>query len=202
MPGANDEGLTAAIILAAGASRRMGRNKLLLRIGGETLVRRAVARATAAGMSPVIVVLGHDPDSIRHELAGLSCQFVANPDYFGPTGGSLHRGLEALPDRVGSAVVMLADMPMITVEMLQSMVARARNSPAPAVASRYGDVLAPPLLFRRSLFAELLAWQGEGCGKQVVLRHQDEAIYLDWPVEALADIDTPGDLEILLRPGA
>ncbi|MGH7584559.1 MAG: nucleotidyltransferase family protein, partial [Gemmatimonadales bacterium] len=60
---------------------------------------------------------------------------------------------------------------------------------------RYGDVFAPPLLFRRSLFDELLAWHGEGCGKQVVLRHQDEAAILDWPADTLTDIDTPADLD-------
>jgi CTP:molybdopterin cytidylyltransferase MocA len=69
----------------------------------------------------------------------------------------------------------------------------ARRDPAPLVVSRYGDVAAPPLLFRRALFDELLAWTGDGCGKAVVQRHWDEAAFLDWPPAALADVDTPED---------
>jgi molybdenum cofactor cytidylyltransferase len=61
------------------------------------------------------------------------------------------------------------------------------------VVSRYGDVKAPPLLFRRALFAELLAWHGEGCGKAVVQSHASEAAYHDWPLDALDDVDTPED---------
>jgi CTP:molybdopterin cytidylyltransferase MocA len=59
--------------------------------------------------------------------------------------------------------------------------------------SRYGDVTAPPLLFRRALFAELMAWTGEGCGKAVVQAHRHEARYVDRPGAVLADVDTPED---------
>src|SRR5437879_312284 len=94
---------------------------------------------------------------------------------------------------VGAAVVLLADMVLVTQQMLAGLVAAARGSPAPLVVSRYGDVTAPPLLFRRALFGELLAWSGEGCGKTVVQGHRDEALFLDWPAEVLADVDTPED---------
>jgi CTP:molybdopterin cytidylyltransferase MocA len=89
---------------------------------------------------------------------------------------------------------MLADMPLVTEEMLRALASEARANAAPLAVSRYGGVFAPPLLFRRTLFPELLAWHGEGCGKQVVLRHQDEAVVLDWPASSLTDIDTPEDL--------
>ncbi|HET6681879.1 MAG TPA: hypothetical protein VFG84_11800, partial [Gemmatimonadaceae bacterium] len=59
------------------------------------------------------------------------------------------------------------------------------------------DVSAPPLLFRRSLWPELLAYTGEGCGKAVVNAHRHEAEWLDWPVDALRDIDTPEDYDAL-----
>lgn len=184
----------AAIILAAGASRRMGRNKMLLHVDGEALVRRAVRRALAAGADPVIVVTGHEPGLVHAELDGLACSFVHNPDFTGPTSTSLHCGLQAVPSNVDAAAVILADMPLVTNAMLRALFDALRDSNAPLAVSRYGDVFAPPLLFHRSLFAELLAWHGEGCGKQVVLRHQDEAAIIDWPVDALMDIDTPEDL--------
>jgi len=77
------------------------------------------------------------------------------------------------------------------------LVDAARGNRAPLVVSRYGDVTAPPLLFRRALFDDLLAWTGEGCGKAVVQRHRDEAVILDWPAHALVDVDTPEDFHSL-----
>jgi molybdenum cofactor cytidylyltransferase len=195
MPPPTDPARVGAVILAAGASRRMGpgRNKMLLRIDAESLVRRAARRALAAGLSPVVVVIGHEPDLIRAELTDLPVEFAVNPDYTGPTSGSLHQGLNALPPDVGAAVVILGDMVRVTAETLAMLVAAARGTDAPLVVSRYGDVTAPPLLFRRALFPELLAWTGEGCGKTVVKAHSHEAMYVDRPVALLADVDTPED---------
>ena len=184
-----------AIILAAGASTRMGRNKMLLQIDGVPLVRRAVERALAAGLSPVVVVVGHETDLVRAALTGLQCTFASNPEFTGPTSGSLYAGLNALPANVSAAIVMLADMPFVSTAMLSQLATAMESNAAPLAVSRYGDVLAPPLLFRRELFAELLACHGEGCGKQVVMRHRDEAAFVDWPALALTDVDTPADAQ-------
>jgi molybdenum cofactor cytidylyltransferase len=183
----------AGVILAAGASRRMGQNKMLLRLEGESLVRRAARRALAAGLSPVVVVIGHEAERVRAELQDLAVEFAASPDPTGPTGGSLHAGLRALSPEIGAAVVILGDMVQVSVETVAMLVAAARDTDAPLVVSRYGDVTAPPILFRRALFAELLAWTGEGCGKAVVRAHSREAMYVDRPVALLADVDTPED---------
>jgi molybdenum cofactor cytidylyltransferase len=171
----------------------MGRNKMMLELDRKPLVRHAVERAFAAGLSPVIVVTGHEPDRLRDSLAGLRCSFAYNEAFTGPTSRSLHRGLDAVPADVNNAVIMLADMPFVSTAMLKQLVDVMRTNPAPLAASRYGDVLAPPLFFRRALFAELLAWHGEGCGKQVVMTHREEAAILDWEPGALVDIDTADD---------
>src|SRR5690348_15485128 len=187
----------AGVILAAGASRRMGKNKMLLALEGESLIRRAATRALEAGLSPVVVVIGHEAERLRAELRDLPVEFAVNPDFTGPTSGSLHQGLNALGPEVGAAIVMLGDMVRVTPETLAMLVAAARGTDAPLVVSRYGDVTAPPLLFRRVLFPELLAWTGEGCGKTVVKAHSHEAMYVDRPVALLADVDTPEDFEAL-----
>ena len=70
---------TAAVVLAAGSSTRMGENKMLLPLGGETVVRRAVRTAVEAALDPIIVVLGHEPERVRAALAGLPCRTVVNP---------------------------------------------------------------------------------------------------------------------------
>jgi molybdenum cofactor cytidylyltransferase len=88
---------------------------------------------------------------------------------------------------------MLADMPFVTADMLAAIVVRHRTSGAPMVVSRYGEVNAPPMLYARSLFAELLALSGEACGKEMIRRHRSDAAVMTWPEDALADIDLPED---------
>lgn len=187
----------AAILLAAGASRRMGRNKLLLPVDGTPMVRRAARRAIEAGLTPVVVVLGHEAEHVRAALAGLDVRFVTSPEPTGPTSVSLHAGLRALGPEVNATVVMLVDMVNVTATMLRSLVDSSRAAGAPLEVSRYGAVLAPPLLFTRALWPELLAWHGEGCGKAVVRAHEPDARMHDWPESALQDIDTPEDYERL-----
>ena len=185
----------AGVVLAAGASRRMGRNKMLLELEGESLVRRAARRALEAGLSPVVVVLGHEADRARAVLAGLPVEIALNPDFTGPTSASLHAALDVLGQDVDAAVVLLGDMVHVSEAALAELVRRAGTSAAPLVVSRYGDVTAPPLLFRRALFGELLAWTGEGCGKAVVQAHKHEALYVDRPAAVLVDVDTPEDFQ-------
>jgi molybdenum cofactor cytidylyltransferase len=168
---------------------------MLLELEGEPLVRRAARRALAAGLSPVVVVLGHEADRARAALAGLGVEIALNADFTGPTSTSLHAGLDYLGQDVEAAVVLLGDMVYVGEAALADLVKRARVSDAPLIVSRYGDVTAPPLLFRRALFGELLAWKGEGCGKAVVQAHKHEAEYADRPAELLVDVDTTEDFQ-------
>jgi molybdenum cofactor cytidylyltransferase len=187
----------AGVVLAAGASRRMGRNKMLLALDGEPLVRRAARHALAAGLSPVVVVLGHEAAQVREALADLDVVFAENPDFQGPTSTSLQKGIERVPREARGAVVLLGDMVKVTDHMLTALAITARRTAAPLVASRYGDVVAPPFYFDRRLFSELAAWTGEGAGPGLVARHPGDVVYVDWPEDCLADVDTPEDLERL-----
>jgi molybdenum cofactor cytidylyltransferase len=186
------------VVLAAGPSSRMGTNKLLLDIDGETVVRRAVRRAIVAQLDPVIVVLGHEAERIERELEGVgpTCRMVVNTDYAGGINSSLKTGIANLPETVDAAVVMLADMPFVSADMIASLVERyhARKRP-PLVISDYDGVNAPPMLYDRALFPELQTMEGEGCGKVVVRRHRGDAEVLQWPVEKLRDLDVPSDYE-------
>ena len=80
-------------------------------------------------------------------------------------------------------------------EMIATLVERYRAGDAPLVISDYAGVNAPPMLYDRAFFEELLAMQGEGCGKQVGKRHRSEALSVSWPEEALTDLDVPDDYE-------
>ena len=173
----------------------MGRNKLLLEIGGETLVRRAVSAAGGAGVGRVVVVLGHDEARVRAELEGLSCETVVNPDHTRGAGTSLHTGVRQVAAEASAVVIVLADMPFVTAPMIAALVDRYRTTRAPVVVSRYGNVQAPPTLYDRALFAELLAIDDDRGGKQVVGRHQADAEAVTWPESALQDIDSPADYD-------
>ena len=187
------------MVLAAGLSTRMGRNKLLLELGGEPVVARAVRCASDAGLDPVLIVLGHDADRVRAAIAHLPAATVTNPQPAHGIHSSLRIGFEALagqPHEPGAAVVLLGDMPLVSPAMVRRLVERWRASRVhpPLVISVYGDVVAPPILYGASLFAELCSLGDEGCGKRVVKRHRAAALEVHWPSWALADLDEPGDL--------
>lgn len=188
----------AAVVLAAGASRRMGRNKLLLELGGESVVRRAARTAMEAGLSPVIVVTGHEREAVEAEVRGIGCRTVYNAAHEAGQHTSVGAGVAALTEdrggagRCAAAVVALADMPYVTAPMLRALAARHRETGAPLVISRYGDTIAPPMLYDRRLFGEL-ARMDRRCGREVVRRHRADAVEVEWPASALRDLDRPED---------
>jgi molybdenum cofactor cytidylyltransferase len=185
----------AAVVLAAGASTRMGRNKLLLEVDGETLVVRAARIAAEAGLEPVLVVLGHEADRVAEALAGIACRTILNPGHASGQASSFRTGIAAVPAGAGAAIVILSDMPRVTASMLRALIARYRETGAPLVFSDYGGVSAPPILYDRSLFSEIAG--GQEFGRDHVRRHRDRAVSVVWPADRLADLDRPEDIERL-----
>lgn len=190
--------MIAVVLLAGGASRRMGAHKLLLPLGGETLIRRAARTALAADVGPVWAVLGRDPDRLAAELADLSVQTVLNPDYAQGMSTSLRRGIAALPPEPGAALIMLADQPLVTPAILRALAARQRECPAAIVQPSYAGTRGNPVLFPRALFPELLAVSGDQGGREVVKRHADliEVVPFESTVP-LRDVDTAEEYEAL-----
>ena len=199
----------AAIVLAAGASVRMGRNKLLLELGGESVVRRAARMTVDAGMDPVVVVTGHERAAVEAELHGIGCRTVFNAEHAMGQHTSVSAGIAGLggeggrdagagrdsPGVCAAAVVVLADMPFVTADMLRAVTGHYRETGALLVLSRYGGAtIAPPMLYDRSLFGELLRMDRR-CGREVVRRHRAEAAVVDWPADALRDLDSTEDYE-------
>jgi len=186
----------AGVVLAAGASKRFGRNKLLLTLDGASLARRAATTALAAGLSPVVVVLGYEADAIARELSGLPVHPVVNADYERGMSTSLAAGIMAVGSEADAAVVLLADMPRVTAAMVGRLVEERRRTGAPLVASDYEGVQAPPTLYARTLFPELGGPEGDGSGKRVVRRHEAEAVRVRWPAAALTDVDREEDWQM------
>jgi molybdenum cofactor cytidylyltransferase len=192
-------GPVAGVVLAAGSSSRLGTNKLLIDLGGETVVQRAVHRALDAGLEPVIVVVGFEADRVAASLQGLDINLVVNRDYLRGMHASLQAGLGRVPADCEAAVVLLADMPLVTSAMSAALVARFRKGPEPLVLSLYGGVQAPPTLYSRALFPSLEA-AGEAGGRRVARDHRDEAAVMEWPPPLLVDLDRPEDVERIRSP--
>jgi molybdenum cofactor cytidylyltransferase len=188
----------AGIVLAAGLGSRMGRNKMLIQLDGRSVVRRAVETAVAAGLSPILVVMGHEQERVEAELSGLAFSKIVNADYAQGMNTSLRAGIAAVPHDCAAALLMLADMPLVDARMLGDLCEAFRSQQAPLVVSTYDQVVAPPIVYGRALFAELLALRAEDCGKRVVKAHRDEALELAWPTSALTDLDLPADVDRVL----
>lgn len=181
----------AAIVLAAGESRRLGRCKQLMEIDGVPLIRRAALNALATAPLQVLVVLGADPDPIRRALNGLAVECVDCAQWSEGMGASLRAGLARVRSEADAALLLLCDQPALDTAHLAALLARWRERPALAVASRYAGVRGVPALLPRPWFRSLAALRGDA-GARDLLRTRDDVI--DVVNQALArDIDQPGD---------
>jgi len=171
----------------------MGVSKQLLNFGGKPLVRRMAETALASNCSRVVVVLGARCDRVRDALEGLPLQFVENPAWEQGIGSSLRAGITvAVEAGVDAALVMLADQPFVTTEILNRVIHSHQSTRLPVVACRYSGTVGVPALFARELFIHLAAVPvDQGC-KGILLAHRAYAHFLDCP-EAAADLDTPED---------
>ena len=186
--------LVSAVILAAGASTRMGTQKLLLPVGGEPLVRRTVRHVCDAGFDDVLVVVGSDWENTLAALDGLPIRHAVNAEYASGMGSSFRTAIEYLP---GSDAVMfaLADQPFVTANEYRTLLDTYRHQTPAIISVRYGDVMAPPHMFQREFFPELAQLQHGA--RSLLERHRDRATVLHFPADLLMDIDTPEDYELV-----
>ncbi len=189
----------AAIVLAAGASRRYGEPKQLLPWGHTTLLDHVVGQARASQATQTIVVLGHQAErmaqALAHRQVDASVQIAYNEEWEVGLSTSVRTGLRALPDSVSAALFLLADQPGITTELINAVIRRYRETLAPIVAPRHRGRRGNPVLFDRSLFADLLKLEGDQGGRALVEEHAAEVEWVEAGPEALADVDTPTDYE-------
>jgi CTP:molybdopterin cytidylyltransferase MocA len=186
-----------AIILAAGASRRLGQPKQLVRVAGETLLARTVRVAIEAGADPVLAVLGANRESIAEELDSSGVHVVANDGWESGIAGSVRAGVEALqrqwPD-AEAVMILVCDQPRLSAGHLHSLIASYRGATEPAiVASRYGGIAGIPAIFPARQFPRLRALEGDA-GARFLLRNPECPLVLVDFAGGEEDIDTPEDL--------
>jgi molybdenum cofactor cytidylyltransferase len=188
--------LIAGLVLAAGASRRMGSQKLLLPVDGEALVRRATRQVLAAGLDEVVVVLGREADAVGAALAGLPVRTVVNPRFAEGQATSLRVGLAAVGPAAEAVVVALGDQPLEDPGIIGRLVEVFRAGAAIAMP-RYRDGRGHPVLFAARVFPELAEVEGDQGGRGVVARDPARVreVPADGPVPP--DVDTWADYQAL-----
>lgn len=195
-----------AILLAAGASTRLGQPKQLLQLtafSGETLLDHAVAVARASGAAPIFVVLGAHAKQIILECELLDCILVPNEAWAEGMASSLRVGIAAVLEHAPTApgaMVLVCDQPGVSAEHLDNMLDAHQADTDRIVASRYAGRMGVPVIFPRRLFPALLALQGDH-GARLLLQQAGTTVHaIDFPGGEL-DLDSPEDLQRLQANG-
>jgi len=206
---------TAAIILAAGSSSRMGsgRHKLLMTLDERPVLAHVIDAALASQARPIVVVLGHEAGKVRANVAAHLARpgliVIENPDYLQGMSTSMRVGVAALlagksaevERRMGQgeqphfdvdgALIMLGDQPLITAQVIDLLMSARKTSGKRIVASLYDGKRGNPTLFAASLFAELMEVSGDEGGRTVLERHREEVEFVELgDVTASYDVDT------------
>jgi molybdenum cofactor cytidylyltransferase len=180
------------VLLAAGASQRLGFPKQLVQITGELLVRRTAR--IAREVFPLIVVLGHRSEECRVALAGLNVAILENPSWKQGIASSIRLGVEKAGEDGAQAVVLLVvDQYRIDPNILKALVGKFDGQPDCAVAASYAGVLGTPVLFGSGWFQQLHSLRGDH-GARTLIKGAKNVASVSWPAGA-EDLDTISDLQ-------
>jgi molybdenum cofactor cytidylyltransferase len=184
----------AIIILAAGASTRLGAPKQLLPYNGITLLRRTVETVLLSKAKSVHVVFGCEAEKMKLEIANLPINVVVNPNWQRGISTSIHSGIQSLEPNIDAAIIVLCDQPKLSTDILNTLINTYTSTRAPIVTCKYAGTVGVPALFNRRIFAELLSLEGDHGAKKIIERYTKEIIEIDFPGGEI-DIDTITDLK-------
>ena len=184
--------MIAAVVLAAGFARRMGRQKLLLQLQGKPVVRWAVERLVPH-VEDVVVVTGQDDAPVREALAGLAVRYAVNPNPQAGQGSSIGVGVGALKPWTRAALIALGDQPRIPEAVVPRLLEAFARSGKAIVAPVYRGTQGTPVLFAAEVFPELRTLTGDEGARSVVQARPErvESVPIDAPMPP--DVDTPED---------
>jgi CTP:molybdopterin cytidylyltransferase MocA len=184
---------TPAVILAAGASRRLGMPKQLVSVNGEALIHR-MARLACGVFEPVLVVLGAEADRVKAALEDLPVVCVRNLDWEEGMASSLRTAISAVPPDARGVLFLVCDQPAVDRPLLEALHAAHRQQPDLPIACVYGGTRGIPAVLPRRDFAALLELRGDRGAK--ALLQGPEVLEVPFPGGEL-DLDRPEDLERL-----
>lgn len=192
----------AALVLAAGMSRRMGAtNKLLTPVDGAPMVIRAVDACLSSKAAPVVVVTGHESERVTQSLGRKrKITVVHNPDFAQGLSTSLARGLAAVPAECDGALICLGDMPRVRSAHLDRLIdafnpLEGRAICVPTFQGKRGN----PVLFARRFFAEMASVSGDVGARHLIGEHGDQVAEIEMgDPGVLLDVDSPEALAALV----
>jgi len=192
----------AAILLAAGSASRYRAaggetTKLVAEFRGRPLARVAAEAASGSRAKPLVVVTGFARESVEAALDGIPARFAHNANFASGLASSLKAGVAALPDAASGALILLADMPRVTPEILDRLIAEFAARPdSLAVIPTYRGERGNPVLLARALFAEVATLRGDEGARRVLKRMEpSRVVEVAFDAAGVAlDVDTPGDL--------
>ncbi len=190
----------SGILLAAGRSLRFGDEaKQLLDFDGEPLVRRIARAACLSTLGEVVVVTGYRASEMEAALEGLGVRTILNPRYRDGLSTSIGVGIQNVTTCAGGALIMTADQPFLSTEVMDQIVSAYAGTGAAIVGPVFEGRHGSPVLFDRSLFVELLELRNDEGGRQIIQRSPGmlEAVELGSALP-LTDIDTRAEYERLL----
>lgn len=182
----------AVLVLAAGASQRLGTPKQELRYQGDTLLRNAVHTAAQLNTAAAVVVLGHDAERLKSQLDGLAAEVVVNDEHKDGMASSIRAGVAYISKQhpgVANVLIMLCDQPHVDALHLRRLIAAQQAAAAPAAGSCYTERKGVPAVFHRSLFSRLEALEGDAGAKHLIESLGDAVAGVPFP-EGAIDIDT------------
>ncbi|RAU81858.1 nucleotidyltransferase family protein [Pontibacter arcticus] len=194
--------MTGLVILAAGASTRLGKPKQNLYFEGATLLQRAVKTALISVCDPIIVVLSPDASYTLPEDKTKTVTIVRNSEWQEGMASSIRIGLLTLLEassEITSSIFMVCDQPFVEAALLHNIVQTKTESGKGIVASKYKDTLGTPVLFDKRYFPELLALQGQEGAKRLIAKYKEDVAAVDFPL-GYVDIDTSDDYNALIKP--
>ncbi len=192
----SDNSAVSAVVLAAGASKRMGTAKQLLDVGGKTLLQIVLDNLWKSKVSEIIVVLGSSADEIRSQVLLDHVRVVVNEAHEQGMGTSVRAGIAAVDSQSVAALVILADQPFVRPETFDLLIERYREGTARIVIPMFQGFRGNPVVIDRFLFPELLKLAGDvGC-RAIFGNHPGEILKVPLDdVGVLLDVDTKADLE-------
>jgi molybdenum cofactor cytidylyltransferase len=195
----------AAIVLAAGKSSRMGRNKLLLDLAGKPIVAHVLDHVAAIGFAETVVVTGHQAGKVKAALgARPGVKVIEARDHASGMAASLKAGLRALSPDIDAALVMLGDMPQVSADLLRRLIGayqplEGRAIVLPVAEGKRGN----PVLFDRRFFADMLQLEGDVGARHIIGGNAE--LVAEIPASAreiFIDVDTPEAYRQLLSESA
>jgi molybdenum cofactor cytidylyltransferase len=183
------------IILAAGASTRMGSPKQLLKFGERSLIQHVVTNGLRSKCFPIIVVLGASKELLKPELENYPVFVAINDQWEEGMASSIGRGLEMMLEvyaNVEAVIIMLCDQPFVKTTLINKMINEYRRTSKPVIASFYNGTAGVPALFSHALFKGLSELRGSEGAKKLIAQYTADLLLVPFP-EGAVDIDTPED---------